>query len=236
MLQLHIVGVDLRSRALLLSDRTDGRGGRFWVRVDAGVLGELHRLQRAVDEAGEDPATPDGWDAAGGALDVPGSRSGRSRSSLSPREIQARLRQGRTVEEVASEAGVELAWIERFAAPVRAEQRAAVERAGSLRWVSPTGQPSGLPLAEAVRRNLVRLGLRVTAAELGEHWSAWHRGEEEWVIRLECDTPAGPVEAEWVVDFAERALSAGNLQAADLAFAEEVGAAPGAVTARPEPG
>ena len=43
-------------------------------------------------------------------------------SALTPREIQARIRAGESVEEVARAAGMGLDWIEPFAAPVLAER------------------------------------------------------------------------------------------------------------------
>ncbi|MST35263.1 DUF3071 domain-containing protein, partial [Acidimicrobiaceae bacterium USS-CC1] len=148
--------------------------------------------------------------------------AGGLRSALTPREIQARLRQGRTVTEVAAEAGVGIDWIDRFAAPILAEQRAAVDRAGALRFTTARKGESALPLADAVQRNLLRRGIRVTADEIAEHWSAWHTGGSEWVVRLEYAGQQKSVKAEWLVDFAERTLSARSPLAAQLAFVEDI--------------
>lgn len=124
--------------------------------------------------------------------------------------------------EVAAEAGVGIDWIDRFAAPILAEQRAAVDRAGALRFTTARKGESALPLADAVQRNLLRRGIRVTADEIAEHWSAWHTGGSEWVVRLEYAGQQKSVKAEWLVDFAERTLSARSPLAAQLAFVEDI--------------
>ena len=237
MLQLHLVGVDPQSQALLLSDRTDGRGGRFWVRVDAGLARQVARaLAGAPGDAGDDATGPGsgvgslvrGRDP--GAVGPPSPDTatfeemirtgGGFRGGLSPREIQARLRQGRTVGEVAAEAGVEAEWVERFAGPILAERRVALERAGALRLVTATGDVSALPLAEAVQRNLARRGIGASAAELADYWSASHREGGEWTIQLRYSDGRKAVQAEWTAELAEGRLSAGSPLSAQLAFVE----------------
>ena len=259
LLQLHLVGADPQSQALLLSDRTDGRGGRFWVRVDEGLARQVARaLARAtehaegpdgageVDGAGGDTGGPGGDDGAGEVAlgpernlggtrggPVPGPPSPRAatfdelvrtgggyRGALSPREIQARLRQGRTVEEVADEAGVETEWVERFAGPIFAERRAALGRAVSLRSVSTTGAVSVLPLAEAVARNLARRGFGVDRVGLAGHWSASHLQGDQWTVQLSFSDGHKEVRAEWTADLAEGRLSPGSPLSAQLAFVE----------------
>ena len=52
-------------------------------------------------------------------------------SSLTPREIQARVRAGETLEEVARAAGVIPDWVEPFAVPVLAEREFIAQQARS---------------------------------------------------------------------------------------------------------
>src|SRR5204862_673980 len=56
---------------------------------------------------------------------------GRPQSALTPREIQARLRSGFSIAQVAAEAGVGQDWVARFAAPILAEQQQVLERSQS---------------------------------------------------------------------------------------------------------
>src|SRR5438067_1012604 len=73
-------------------------------------------------------------------------RPGRPESALTPREIQARLRTGRTIDEVAREAGVTADWVERFARPILAEQAQIVEVARAMTFSKPRLGPSAEPL------------------------------------------------------------------------------------------
>lgn len=249
MLQLHLVGVDPQSQALLLSDRTDGRGGRFWVRVDSDLARQVARaLVRPADDF-DDPGWSDG--EGGGAGNQAGLQravgggprsvvpeaagppspdtatfeelirtGGGYRGGLSPREIQARLRRGRTVDEVADEAGVETEWVQRFAGPILAERTAVLERASALRLVGTAGEVSALPLAEAVELNLARRGFEASRSDLAEHWSASHLEDDEWAIRFDYSDGHKAVRAEWTADLTEGRLSAGSPLSAQLAFVE----------------
>ncbi len=138
------------------------------------------------------------------------------RGALSPREMQARLRQGRTVAEVAAEAGVDSEWVERFAGPIVAERRVALERAWSLHLSAASGQVSALPLAEAVRHNLARRGMRVEPSELAEHWSAAHDEDGTWKVVLRYSDGRKAVQAEWTADLAAGRLSPGTPLSAQL--------------------
>ncbi len=123
------------------------------------------------------------------ALDARGSSppSGPSASSLSVREVQSRLRRGRTVKQVAAEAGVDAAWVERFAPPVRAELRAVVDRARLGRVERARLGPSALPVGEALLRNLADRGAPISADELEDCWRAHQLGDGRWSVA--CSFP-----------------------------------------------
>src|SRR5205807_7690741 len=93
------------------------------------------------------------------------SRAPRPRSTLTPREIQGRLRAGRSIEEVAAEAAVDTEWIDKFAAPIIAEQAKIVERARGLTYVKPRLGMSAEPLGRAVAWNLASRGVTPLARE-----------------------------------------------------------------------
>src|SRR5690242_8062015 len=77
---------------------------------------------------------------------------------LSPKEIQARIRAGASVEQVAEAAGVDIARVERFAHPVLLERARAAELATAAHPVLSDG-PSVLTLLETVTAALIARGL-----------------------------------------------------------------------------
>jgi hypothetical protein len=153
-------------------------------------------------------------------------RRSHSESALSPREIQARLRRGRTVAEVAVEAGVEMEWIERFAAPVLAEQADAVARAGRITLKTPRRGMSDRPLHQSVLRNLADRGVRMTDDQLASAWSANQILNGEWLIRFSFASRGSRYQAEWTLDMAEGELIPRNRMGTELGFVDPVRRAP----------
>lgn len=97
-------------------------------------------------------------------------------SELRPREIQDRIRGGASAELVAEEAGVDLARIQAFAAPVLAE-RAHVASLALASSVRRRGEPLvGHSLREVVTGQLVKHGR--SASELT--WDAWRDEDRQW--------------------------------------------------------
>lgn len=116
-------------------------------------------------------------------------------SSLSVREIQARLRSGATAEEIADDAGVAVEAIRRFAGPVIDERQHVAEA------VRKVVTPAGVPLAEAV--------------DPDAEWDAARRDNGSWVIT--ATGVAGIARFSW--DPARRHLSPES-ELAVLALAE----------------
>ena len=75
-------------------------------------------------------------------------------SVLRPKEIQAKIRAGASVEQIASAAGVDIERVERFAHPVLLERSRAAELATAAHPVLADG-PSVLTLLETVTSALV---------------------------------------------------------------------------------
>ncbi|SDE38170.1 Protein of unknown function [Auraticoccus monumenti] len=97
-------------------------------------------------------------------------------SELRPREIQDRIRGGASAEQVAEEAGVDLARIQAFAAPVLAERThvAALALASSVRR---RGEPLvGRSLREVVTEQLVKHGRSTQDLQ----WDAWREEDRQW--------------------------------------------------------
>ncbi len=199
MQKLHFVGFTPDLDGLILSDREGSTSGSHVVVLDDRLLQVMNDAGRIRSAAGAGQPGTDNRRAA--------SRQG---SALSPRELQDRLRAGWTVEEVAKEAGTDVAWVNRFAAPVRAEQAQVVNRARELVFDKARLGPSILPLGASVQRNLLERGLRLPDDELETLWSAFQLSDGLWVVRFAYTSRGRPQQAEWIVDLAK-----GRLQARD---------------------
>ncbi len=98
---------------------------------------------------------------------------------LRPKEIQARIRAGASVEQVAATAGVDVARVERFAHPVLLERSRAAELATAAHPVLADG-PAVLTLLEVVTSALVARGLNPH----DNSWDAWRNEDGRWTVQL----------------------------------------------------
>lgn len=111
--------------------------------------------------------------------------------SLTPREIQARVRAGATVEEIAEATGVTADKIHRFAHPVLLERSRAAELARASHPMGVDGPTPGT-LGEIVAECLVLRG----GAPQNAVWDAWRTGAGQWVVQV-LPTPDSEVSAHW---------------------------------------
>jgi hypothetical protein len=100
-------------------------------------------------------------------------------SLLRPKEIQARIRAGASVEQVAATAGVDVSRVERFAHPVLLERSRAAELATAAHPVLADG-PAVLTLLEVVTTALVARGLNPDHCD----WDAWRNEDGRWTVQL----------------------------------------------------
>jgi hypothetical protein len=98
---------------------------------------------------------------------------------LRPKDIQARIRAGASVEQVASAAGESLSRVERFAHPVLLERSRAAELATASHPVLSDG-PTVMTLLETVTTALVSRGLDPEATA----WDAWRNEDGRWTVQL----------------------------------------------------
>jgi hypothetical protein len=98
---------------------------------------------------------------------------------LRPKEIQAKIRAGASVEQVASAAGVDIERVQRFANPVLLERVRAAELATAAHPVLADG-PSVLTLLETVTTALVARGLDPDASS----WDAWRNEDGRWTVQM----------------------------------------------------
>ena len=156
MRELKVVGLDADGKSIICEGGTSGE--QFKLPVD-------DRLRAAVRGDASTPDQP--------ALDM------EITDLLSPKEIQARIRAGASVEQVAAASGSDIARIRRFAHPVLLERSRAAELATAAHPLLADG-PGVLTLLETVSTALVSRGLN--PAKLG--WEAWRNEDGRWTVQL----------------------------------------------------
>lgn len=209
MQQLHLVGITTELDGLIFSGRRGARSGTFVVPITEELLESIGQVEKLRREAEPD-----------GALDETASAmrrlrpSSRPESRLTPREMQARLRAGQSVAQVARTAAVDEEWVDRFAAPILAEQARVLETAMALPMTGGRHGPSALSLADSVRVNLHDRG--VVPPPEPEGWSVHNLGEGGWSVRFEYVSRRRRQVAEWDLDMEARELTPGNRLAGEI--------------------
>lgn len=105
-------------------------------------------------------------------------------SLMRPREIQARIRSGASIEQVAKESGMPASKVERYAHPVLLERSRAAELAQQGHPLRADG-PAVLTLVEIVGLAFRGRGHSMDLAE----WDAWRDEDNHWIAQLTW--PAG---------------------------------------------
>ena len=98
---------------------------------------------------------------------------------LSPKEIQAKIRAGASVEQVAAASGSDISRVRRFAHPVLLERSRAAELATAAHPVLADG-PAVMTLLETVSTALVARGLDPDRLS----WDAWRNEDSRWTVQL----------------------------------------------------
>jgi hypothetical protein len=126
-------------------------------------------------------------------------------STLRPRDIQAKIRSGRTAEEVADEAGVPVEHVRRYEGPVLAEREFVARQARGvrLRRAAP-GTPGSYPSLDEL------VAARLSAREVdpaSTSWDAW-RTDGTWYVRLTFEAAGRVRHADWEYDVQLRHVTA----------------------------
>lgn len=116
----------------------------------------------------------------------------RVESALPPREIQARLRAGSTVEDVARAAGIPVARVQRYEVPIAAERARVVSEAREATVPPADRTHPGRPLGQLVDARLVRDGIDPAAVT----WEARRQSDGSWFVRLPLGD-RGSAEFSW---------------------------------------
>jgi hypothetical protein len=156
MRELKVVGLDADSKYVICEGA--GPAEQFKLAVDD----RLRELLRGGKAAPEQPQ-----------LDI------EVTNLLSPKEIQAKIRAGASVEQVAAASGSDLSRIRRFAHPVLLERYRAAELATAAHPQLPDG-PSVMTLLETVTTAMVSRGLPTD----GLSWDAWRTEDNRWTVQL----------------------------------------------------
>jgi hypothetical protein len=156
MRELKVVGLDVDGKRIICESGDSGE--KFILLAD-------DRLRAAVrgEKTGPSQTTSD--------AEVP--------NVLRPKEIQAKIRAGASVEQVASAAGVDIGRVERFAHPVLLERARAAELATAAHPVLSDG-PSVLTLLETVTAGLIARGVDPDAT----NWDAWRNEDGRWTVQM----------------------------------------------------
>ncbi|PRX50216.1 Protein of unknown function (DUF3071) [Prauserella shujinwangii] len=113
-------------------------------------------------------------------------------SQMRPREIQARIRAGESVEQVATAAGVPVARVERFAYPVLLERSRTAELAQQAHPVREDG-PDVQTLGEIVAYSFGARGQDYSQAT----WDSWRGDDGRWIVGLRWQAGRSDNRALW---------------------------------------
>lgn len=157
-------------------------------------------------------------------------------STMRPRDIQARIRAGASVEQVAAAAGMPADRVERFAYPVLLERSRAAELAKRGHPVLANG-PALQTLIEVVTAAFRARGHNIDDAD----WDAWKDESGHWVAQLQWQTGRSSNSAHWQFQQDAHGGTVTPLDDAATALVDPdfgrrgLAAVPKAVSLRPEP-
>ncbi|HEY2225987.1 septation protein SepH [Actinomycetospora sp.] len=114
-------------------------------------------------------------------------------SPLRPRDIQARIRGGESVADVAAGAGVPTAHVERFAYPVLLERSRVAEMAGRGHPLAEGGAPEAHTLLDILTATFSGRGQDLADGS----WDAWKGEDGTWVVALSWRTGHSDHLAHW---------------------------------------
>lgn len=187
MRELALIALSEDGRYLFLRDPVSG--SRLRLRVD-------DRLAQTIGRSAATRTVP-------GQMEIP------MQSSLTPREIQARIRRGESVEQVAEAAGTNVDAVIGFATPVLAEREYVVEQARATtvrrKHVGGNAVALGALLDEALAER------RINAEDA--EWDSYRREDGRWTVVVTIDE-LGP--AHFVYDTKSRYVISDDEAAREL--------------------
>ncbi|MEX2540054.1 MAG: septation protein SepH [Actinomycetota bacterium] len=229
--RLFLLGFTNDLKGVVFSQRRGSKQAKFWVPIDAKFLDAVKKLDRVRADRSASPArkTKAGRQVPDAAAErfraMPPSRPlpavGRSQatSGMPASEIQQLLREGRSVKSVSEAAKVSPGWVERLAHPVLVERNGVVRMAQRAVMPRPRLGPSGLPIGEAVFRNLEeRRATPETIEELEDAWDARASRAGDWRVSLRFTHRGRRRLAEWSFHKGKHEIHPRNRLAAELGW------------------
>lgn len=149
------------------------------------------------------------------AVRPPAHNGPRARNAPSPRDLQALLRSGLSVEQVGDQTGTSIEDVRRFEAPIAAELAFMVDNARSvaLRLAAGGTQDEGASFGEIID---ARLAARQVA---DARWSSW-KEDAHWVVQVEFTSGGAPLDARWSFDPKRRHIAPLNDDARSISSEE----------------
>jgi DUF3071 family protein len=215
MVKLHLVGFSSDLKSLVFSTRRGAKSGSYTVDVNPRLkrtLEEIESRQAESDEAGAQESKP----ASARRRSFLPEKPPPPPSKISPKEIQALLREGKTPDEVARIAEAEVSWIERFTSPIIAERAVVVDIVKAARISRMRRGLSSMPVGEAILANLADKKVRLSPEEFDGGWTAIRR-EGQWEVTFAYTSRGRDMDAAFVVDH-ERTVRALDPQASALGW------------------
>ncbi|WP_350226882.1 septation protein SepH [Demequina sediminis] len=133
--------------------------------------------------------------------------------SMSPREIQQRIRAGLTAAELAELTGMTVATIEKYEGPVAAERGYIAGLARETRIGRDASAPQ---LGELVTDRLAARGVDPETVV----WDAWREADEPWKVAADYRVSGRSVRALWTFDHTARTVTAEDEEARWLSETE----------------
>lgn len=187
---LRAVGSAPDGSAILLG-RPQGGTARFKLPIDGALVEALEAARVARDAVAR----------ARDQLELPPPIPARVESSLTIKEIQDLLRQGRTTAAIAKRAGVDPEWVARWEGPIVWERAGMAARARRAPLVRARGGRSRFPLGEAVAANLKAKGVSMAPDELEHAWDSTRRPRvNRWIVTFTFPSRGGDQVARWELD------------------------------------
>lgn len=208
MIKLRLVGKSSDNSHLIFTSKKRGRRGSHLVAVDEKLFAALEEVVRERRRA----------ERGGVRLAASRQQAARPEPKLPPREIQRRLRAGAAPERVAKEAGVGVDYVAQFQTAVMYERMGVVQQARTRRLQKARLGHSGLPLGEAVSRNLRARRVRLDEDDFERAWDATRQESQPWVISLTFRYRGRLQRAVWRYNPQNHDLVAANRLANDLGW------------------
>jgi hypothetical protein len=190
----YVVSIDARLRNTLEEvARMQEEAAADLEPLDAGAaehgLKEEHKEQAGVSDKAEPEVAEEAREDLAAAAEAPAPpRRVRAfedvHSKLTPKEIQALVRQGKSEEQVARLAQTDVAWVRRFTFPILAERAGVIEAVRAARLSKPRLGPSSLNIGQAVEEHLGARRLKMGPEQIDNSWKAV-RKDGRWYVSFE---------------------------------------------------